>query len=173
MNCRCCSFMGVWKCVSGERLVRICDFQWKALKSKMSSRHSPEPYFQLSHTHATLKLVLWLKYFFRSVTLVQCFCADWLETTRETHENINFVLQTVCVSYFCHVFTQRAACQSVFLVEFCNTISVQPRLLSDSLFRRYRAWQRRMKQPYMAHNLNFHCHILVKSRSCFFDRLDA
>ena len=117
MNRRCCRFMGVWKCVSGERLVHICDFQWKALKSNMSSRHSPEPYFQLSHTHATLKLVLWLKYFFKSVTLVQCFCADWLETTRETHEIVNFLLRTACVSYFCHVFTQRAACQFVFLVE--------------------------------------------------------
>ena len=173
MNCRCCHFMGVWKCVSGERLVHICDFQWKALKSNMSSRHSPKPYFQLSHTHATLKLVLWLKYFFQKCYSRSMFLRRLTGNQPRNSWKRQLVLRTACVSYFCHVFTPRAACQFVFLVEFCHAINVQPRLLNDSLFRRYRAWQRRMKQPYLAHSLTFHGHILMKSRSCFFDRLDA
>ena len=82
------SFDGnIGKCASGERLLHICDFHWKALKSNMSSWHSPDPYFRLAHTNATLKMVLWLDSFFKRATPIRCFCTDWLETSRETHEN--------------------------------------------------------------------------------------
>ena len=61
----------------------------------------------------------------------------------------------------------------MFVVEFYNTINVQPRLLNDALFRQDCARQCRMRQPYTVHYLNFRGKILMKTRSCFFERLDT
>ena len=87
MNSLRCHFMGARKCASGERPVHICDFERKALKSKMASRQSPEPYFRLAHTIALFKMVLWLDSLFKSATPIRRLCTDCLESSRETYKN--------------------------------------------------------------------------------------
>ena len=110
--------MGVRKCASGERLVHMCDFHRKALKSHMSSRRPPEPYFRLTHTNAAFEMELWLDYFFKSATPILCLApTDWKPAAEHTTKTTLF-LEAECDSYFCYVFAPRAACQFMFLVEF-------------------------------------------------------